>query len=187
MQFIAVRGSGKPNEERGRRVSGSGYIFVLYQISHTIRMTHKNRRKIEGYFLNMQPPLDVCRHLAWQESIMRTRKHFNGFQSVCRILVTKTDFDWAVEEAARKREQIVLVLNFSPMRRAPLRAVLCILAPMTRNPRRLRKWKRMQTVGGYDMDMPPHRASTMKSTLNDARKCAPEKLKTVIRHPVKKR
>ena len=45
--YIAVRGTGNPNEE------GSAYqqaISILYAVAYTIKMSHKTDSKIEGFF-----------------------------------------------------------------------------------------------------------------------------------------
>ncbi len=47
--YIAVRGSGDPNEENGAYQQA---ICVLYAVAYTLKMSHKTDHKIKG-FLNM--------------------------------------------------------------------------------------------------------------------------------------
>lgn len=70
--------------------------------------------------------------------------------------VTKEDVDWAIEEAAKKKKE-----DFSKVEFLTYNEGLCV---------------QCMHIGSYD-DEPAY--------LSDARRVAPEKLKTVIRHPVK--
>lgn len=184
MQFIAVRGRGNPNEEGGAYQAA---ISVLYQISYTIRMSHKNSRKIEGYFEYVVPPLEG---FWWQDGVAGIDyAHKETFQwiSVIRLpdFVTKPDFDWAVEEAARKKRADCARAEFFTY--AEGLCVQCMhLGPYDAEPATIAQMETYADGMGYDMDITASRFHH-EIYLNDARKCAPEKLKTVIRHPVKKR
>ena len=50
MNYIAVRGSGDPNEEDGDYKKAIG---LLYAIAFTIKMSKKGDHKIEGYVLDI--------------------------------------------------------------------------------------------------------------------------------------
>lgn len=103
MNFIAVRGKGNPNEENGEYKAAIG---LLYAIAFTIKMSNKGGHKIEGYFDYVVPPLEG---FWWQDGVKGidyTRKDDYQWISLIRLpdFVTKADFDWAVEEAARKKQ-----------------------------------------------------------------------------------
>ena len=103
MNYIAVRGKGDPNDDNGEYKAGIG---LLYGIAFTIKMSDKGSHKIDGYFQYVVPPLEG---FWWQEEIdgidYNHKEKFN-FISVIRLpdFVTTEDFDWAVEEATRKKK-----------------------------------------------------------------------------------
>ncbi len=110
MNYIAVRGKGNPNEPDGEYKAA---ISMLYGIAFTIKMSYKNNHKIKGYFSYVVPPLEG---LWWQEDTQRIDyAHKENFQWIAMIrlpeFVTKTDFDWAINEATIKKV-IFPKLNF---------------------------------------------------------------------------
>ena len=54
--YIAVRGSGDPNQEGGDYQRAVG---VLYAVAYTIKMSYKGSRRIEGFFEYVVPPLEA--------------------------------------------------------------------------------------------------------------------------------
>ena len=102
-KYIAVRGQGDPNAQDGEYKQAIG---LLYGIAFTIKMSKKSDHQIDGYFDYVVPPLEG---FWWQEGVSGIDyAHKENFQwiSVIRLpdFVTKADFDWAVEEAARKKK-----------------------------------------------------------------------------------
>ena len=184
MQFLAVRGSGNPNEAGGAYQDA---ISALYQISYAIRMSYKSNRKIEGYFEYVVPPLEGFWWQDGMEGIDYAHKEAFQWISVIRLpdFVTKSDFDWAVEEAAKKKKADCSKVEFFTYNEG-----LCVqcmhLGPYDAEPATVAQMVKYADHLGYDMDITTSRYHH-EIYLNDARKCAPEKLKTVIRHPVKKR
>ena len=55
MNYIAVRGKGNPNDEKGEYKQTIG---LLYAIAFTIKMSYKGTHKIDGYFEYVVPPLE---------------------------------------------------------------------------------------------------------------------------------
>ena len=102
MNYIAVRGQGHPNEENGPYQQAIG---ILYAIAYTIKMSYKGDHQIEGFFEYVVPPLEG---FWWQEDVdgidYADKASFHWI-AVIRLpdFVTKADFDWAIEEAARKK------------------------------------------------------------------------------------
>ena len=103
MNFIAVRGTGDPNEEGGAYKAAIG---LLYGIAFTIKMSRKGSHEIEGYFDYVVPPLEGFWRQEGIEGIDYTRKADFRWISVIRLpdFVTKAEFDWAVAEASRKKK-----------------------------------------------------------------------------------
>ena len=101
--YIAVRGKGNPNEEGGEYKAAIG---VLYAVAYTLKMSYKTDYKIEGFFEYVVPPLEG---FWWQdnvEGVDYTDKSAFNWISVIRLpdFITKKDFDWAVETAAKKKK-----------------------------------------------------------------------------------
>ena len=183
MNYIAVRGKGDPN------VEGSEYkqsIGLLYAIAFTIKMSKKGDHQIAGYFDYVVPPLEG---FWWQEDteeIDYARKEDFQFISVIRLpdFVTKDDFDWAIAEAAAKNKT-----DFSKVEFLTYAEGLCVqcmhIGPYDDEPATIQKMHAFMTAQGYALDITASRLHH-EIYLSDARKVDPSRLKTVIRHPVKK-
>ena len=182
MNFIAVRGSGDPNEEEGEYKQAIG---LLYGIAFTIKMSKKGSHQIEGYFDYVVPPLEG---FWWQDGVEGVDYSDKGsFQwiSVIRLpdFVTKEDFDWAVKEASVKKKQ-----DFSKVRFFTYDEGLCVqcmhVGSYDDEPATVRLMHEFMESEGYELDITNERMHH-EIYLSDARKTAPEKLKTVIRHPIR--
>lgn len=183
MNYIAVRGKGDPNAE------GSEYkdsIGLLYGIAFTIKMSKKGSHQIQGYFDYVVPPLEG---FWWQEKggeIDYSHKEDFCFISVIRLpdFVTKEDFAWAKEEAERKKKT-----DFSKVEFLTYHEGLCVqcmhVGPYDDEPETVKKMQEFMDSEGYVLDITEKRFHH-EIYLSDARKVAPERRKTVIRHPVKK-
>ena len=55
MNYIAVRGTGDPNEDGGAYQQA---ISVLYAVAYTLKMSYKTDYKIAGFFEYVVPPLE---------------------------------------------------------------------------------------------------------------------------------
>ena len=183
VNYLAVRGSGDPNKE------GSEYrqsIGLLYGIAFTIKMSKKTDHRIEGYVEYVVPPLEG---FWWQDGVCGvdyTKKDDFRFLSAIRLpdFVTREDFDWAVAEATEKKKT-----DFSKVEFLRYDEGLCVqcmhIGPYDNEPvtvARMHEWTEQQ---GYRLDISQERLHH-EIYISDARKVAPEKRKTVIRHPVKK-
>lgn len=195
MNYIAVRGSGNPNVEGGEYKLSIG---LLYAIAFTIKMSKKGSRQIKGYFDYVVPPLEG---FWWQDEpeeshgtegkmcagIDYTRKEDFHFISVIRLpdFVTKDDFDWAVAEASAKKKQ-----DFSKVEFLTYDEGLCVqcmhIGDYDDEPATVALMHEYMNAQGYELDITDERLHH-EIYLSDARKVAPERRKTVIRHPVKKR
>ena len=184
MNYIAVRGRGNPNEEDGEYKKS---IELLYGIAYTIKMSKKGDHKIEGYFDYVVPPLEG---FWWQENLDGIDYgHKENFQwiSVIRLpdFVAKADFDWAVDEATRKKK-----MDFSKVEFLEIEEGLCVQCMHSGSydgePATVAAMDKFVADNGYENDISDTRRHH-EIYLSDARKVAPEKLKTVIRHPIKKK
>ena len=184
MNYIAVRGKGNPNEEDGEYKKS---IELLYGIAYTIKMSKKGDHKIEGYFDYVVPPLEG---FWWQENLDGIDYgHKENFQwiSVIRVpdFVTKADFDWAIEEATRKKK-----MDFSKVEFLEIEEGLCVQCMHSGSydgePATVAAMDKFIADNGYENDISDTRRHH-EIYLSDARKVAPEKLKTVIRHPIREK
>ncbi|MBQ3242416.1 MAG: GyrI-like domain-containing protein [Oscillospiraceae bacterium] len=184
MNFVAVRGKGDPNEEAGEYKAA---MEILYGIAYTIKMSKKGDRQIEGYFDYVVPPLEG---FWWQErtvGVDYSRKADFCWISLIRLpdFVTRADFDWAVQEATRKKKT-----DFSKAEFFTYDEGLCVqcmhIGPYDDEPQTVEQMHRFAQEQGYTVEITETRYHH-EIYLSDARKTVPEKLRTVIRHPIKKR
>ena len=183
MNYIAVRGQGDPNAEDGEYKQS---IALLYGIAFTIKMSKMGDHRIEGYFDYVVPPLEG---FWWQDGIQGIDyAHKDAFQwiSVIRLpdFVTADDFAWAVEEATRKKKT-----DFSKAEFLTYDEGLCVQCMHSgsydEEPATVSRMHEYMEAHGYVLDITSQRMHH-EIYLSDARKVAPEKRKTVIRHPIKK-
>ena len=183
MVYVAVRGEGDPNMEDGAYKEAVG---LLYAMAYTIKMAKMGDHAIPGYFDFVVPPLEG---FWWQEGkteIDYAHKEDFQFISVIRLpdFVTKSDFAWAVQEASEKKKT-----DFSKVEFWTYHEGLCVqcmhLGSYDDEPATVELMHRFMEEQGYALDITGQRMHH-EIYLSDARKCRPENLKTVIRHPVKK-
>ena len=183
MNYIAVRGQGDPNQEDGEYKAAIG---LLYGIAFTIKMSKMSDHRIEGYFDYVVPPLEG---FWWQDGVTGIDyAHKERFKwiSVIRLpdFVTKEDFDWAVEEASRKKKMDFSDVEF--FRYDEGLSVQCMhLGAYDDEPATVDRMHRFMEEHRFALDITDQRMHH-EIYLSDARKVVPEKLKTVIRHPIRK-
>ena len=183
MNFIAVRGKGDPNEEGGEYKQA---LELLYGIAYTIKMSKKTDYRIEGYFDYVVPPLEGFWEQEGKVGIDYSRKSELKWTAMIRVpdFVTKADFDWAVAQATEKKK-----LDFSKVEFITVEEGLCVqcmhMGSYDDEPATVALMDSYAESMGYDIDITPQRQHH-EIYLSDPRKTASEKLKTVIRHPVKK-
>lgn len=183
MNYIAVCGKGDPNAENGEYKQSIG---LLYGIAFTIKMSKMGDHKIEGYFDYVVPPLEgFWKQEGIEQGIDYSRKDDLGFISVIRLpdFVTESEFYWAVAEAERKKKT-----DFSKVRFLTVNEGLCVqcmhIGSYDSEPETVEFMHKFAAENGYKPDLSEARLHH-EIYLSDPRKCAPERLKTVIRHPIK--
>ena len=182
MNYLAMRGKGDPNTPDGEYKQAIG---LLYAIAFTIKMSKKSGRQIEGYFDYVVPPLEG---FWWQDGVEGVdyahKEDFNWI-SLIRLpdFVTMSDFDWAINEATSKKKT-----DFSKVEFLTYDEGLCIqcmhVGRYDDEPATVRLMHEFIDQEGYTLDISDKRFHH-EIYLSDARRVAPEKLKTVIRHPIK--
>lgn len=183
MNYVAVRGTGDPNEERGAYKAA---IAVLYAVAYTVKMSKMGDHRIDGYYDFVVPPLEG---FWWQDGVQGvdyTSKSSFHWISVIRLpdFVTQEDFDWAVAEATRKKKLDCSIAEFMTIDEGKCVQIMHI-GPYDDEPATVAVMDQYLAANGYENDFSLTRMHH-EIYLSDARKIAPEKWKTVIRHPVKK-
>lgn len=179
--FVAVRGKGNPNEEDSEYKAS---IELLYGIAFTIKMSKMGDHRIDGYFDFVVPPLEG---LWWSETgdVDYDRKDDFHFISMLRLpdFVTKEDFDWGVETAARKKKKDFSKAEFFHYEEG--RCVQCMhIGPYDMEPVTIGKMKALAAQEGLSIAIDDKRMHH-EIYLSDPRKTSADKLKTVIRYPVR--
>lgn len=182
MNYLAVRGSGDPNAEGGEYKKS---LELLYAIAFTIKMSKKGSRAIEGYFDYVVPPLEG---FWWQDGMSGvdfSHKEAFNFISAIRLpdFVTLGDFEWAIAEAERKKKT-----DFSKVQFFTYNEGLCVqcmhIGSYDNEPATVAEMHDFAAQSGYAVDITQSRMHH-EIYLSDPRRCAPENLKTVVRHPIK--
>ena len=181
--YIAVRGKGNPNEIDGAYQQA---ISILYAVAYTLKMSYKTEHKIEGFFEYVVPPLEG---FWWQDNVdgidYADKAAFNWI-SVIRLpeFITKKDFEWAVETASEKKK-----LDCSSAEFLTVDEGLCVqimhIGAFDDEPQTVALMDEYIAQNGYENDITESRLHH-EIYLSDARKVAPEKWKTIIRHPIKR-
>ena len=181
--FIAVRGKGDPNEEGGAYQQAVG---VLYSLAYTLKMSYKTDYKIEGFFEYVVPPREG---FWWQENVVGVdysdKSTFNWI-SVIRLpdFVTEDNLTWAIETASKKKKMDCSLAEFLTIDEG-----LCVqmmhIGPYDNEPESVAIMNAFLEENGFKTGINENRKHH-EIYLSDPRKVAPEKMKTVIRHPIKK-
>ena len=184
MNYVAVRGKGNPNEEGGAYKEAIG---ILYAVAYTLKMSYKTDYKIDGFFEYIVPPLEGFWWQDGRRGVDYSRKEVFNWISAIRLpdFITKENFDWAVETAGRKKK-----LDCSAAEYLTVDEGLCVQVMHTGSyddePATIALMDSFLAQNGYENDFGENRLHH-EIYLSDPRKTAADKLKTVIRHPVRKK
>ena len=182
MQFLAVRGKGDPNDPNGEYQST---LNQLYGIAYTIKMSKMGDHRMDGYFDFVVPPLEGFWQQDGIDGVDYTRKEDFRFVSVIRVpdFVTRAEFEWAVQSATEKKQS-----DFSKVEFLTIDEGICVqcmhIGPYDDEPATVAQMHEYIQEQGYIPDFSDIRQHH-EIYLSDPRKTAPEKLKTVIRHPIR--
>lgn len=183
MNYLAVRGKGNPNQDGGEYKNS---IPLLYGIAYTLKMSYKTDYKINGFFEYVVPPLEG---FWWQEGIKgvdTTRKDTFQFISLIRLpdFITEEDFNWAVQQATIKKKQ-----DYSKVEFFTYDEGLCVqcmhLGSYDNEQQTVDLMHQYMKDNGYELNLSDTRFHH-EIYLSDPRKSDPSKLKTIVRHPIKK-
>ena len=183
MRYVAVRGKGDPNEPDGEYQRA---MQVLYAVAYTLKMSYKSDYRIEGFFEYVVPPLEG---FWWQEGVQGvdlSDKASLNWISAIRLpdFIAERDFAWAVRTAETKKK-----LDCSAAEFLTVEEGLCVqmmhIGPYDGEPASVARMDAFVRENGYENDLNDVRLHH-EIYLSDPRKVAPEKMKTVLRHPIRK-
>lgn len=184
MKFIAVRGTGDPNEEAGEYQEA---IAQLYGVAYTLRMSYKGERQIEGYYQYVVPPLEG---FWWQEGVKGVDySKMENFQFISLIrlpeFITEEDVEWAKETVAEKKKDDFSKVQYFEYEEGLV--VQCMhIGPYREEQRTVQLMNDFIEDEGYTTDFSDDRYHH-EIYISDPRRSKPENLKTVLRHPVRKK
>ena len=183
VNYIAVWGEGDPNQPGGDYQRA---IAVLYAVAYTLKMSDKAGHPMEGFFQYVVPPLEGF----WKtESGVIDVNRKDAFQWISAIrlpdFVTPEDLDWAARTAEAKKK-----LDCSSAQFWTVEEGLCVqmmhLGPFDTESASLAQMEEFLSIQGYETDLSDTRLHH-EIYLSDARRVPPERWKTVLRHPIRRR
>lgn len=183
MQYLAVRGSGNPNDPEGEYPKA---IEQLYGIAYTIKMSKKGSVDLPNYEDFVVPPLEG---FWWQTDIKgydATKKELFEWYALIRMpdFVTEEIVNWAKTEATSKKQK-----DYSKVELLTYEEGVCVQAvhigPYDTEPETAEKTHQYAEAEGYVLDLSEQRHH-YEIYYSDPRRTAPEKLKTLVRHPIRK-
>ena len=183
MSYVAVRGKGDPNAADGDYQRA---LSILYAVSFTIKMSYKGDHRIDGYFEYVVPPPEG---FWWQDGVegidYSDKSGFNWISAI-RLpeFVTPDVFGWATGEVERGKG-----IDCSKAEFLTVDEGLCVqmmhLGSYDDEPASVALMDAYAKDNGYALDLSDTRRHH-EIYLSDPRRCAADKLKTVIRHPIRK-
>ena len=184
ISYAAVKGKGNPNTSQAYKEA----LELLYGVSFTIKMSKLGNQKFEGYFDYVVPPLEGL----WQseeavDHVLDT-KDKDRFEWISMIrlpeFINEESYMQAIEMLHKKK----LELDVSKLFYFRYEEGLCVqcmhIGSYDDEPATLNKMNAFIEANGYITDINNQRWHH-EIYLSDPRKTAPDKLKTVIRHPIK--
>lgn len=185
MIFIAVEGKGNPNTSPEYQAA----LEMLYGLSFTIKMSKMNNTQPEGYFEYTVPPLEglwYCDGVSFDGVNVTDKDKFKWISLIRQPeFVTEEVFQWARAALSAKKPQ----LDLEKARLIKYTEGLCVqimhIGSYDNESESILRMKAYAEENGYREDFSEDRRHH-EIYLSDPRRCAEERLKTVIRHPIVK-
>lgn len=186
MKFIMVEGKGNPNTCK----EYSDAMEILYGLSYGIKMSKMNGTQPEGYFEYVVPPFEG---LWWVEAGGFDGMKITDKDKLCWIsmirqpdFVTEAVFEQAKVNLKKKKPDLETAKASFRTFEEGLCAQVMHTGPYDDEPETIRKLIDFIEESGYEQDISDKRMHH-EIYLGDPRKTKPENLKTVIRHPIRKK
>ena len=181
--FIMVDGKGNPNTS----AEYQNAVEALYGLSYGIKMSKMGGTQLEGYYEYIVPPLEG---FWWTpEGAFDASKPGEKDKLHWTMMIRQPEF---VTQAALERAKLMVEnkkphVDISGVRLELFREGLCVQAmhrgPYDDEPITVAEMDAFAELEGYRIDFSDTRKHH-EIYLSDPRKIKPEKLRTVLRHPV---
>ncbi|MBP3886577.1 MAG: GyrI-like domain-containing protein [Cellulosilyticum sp.] len=183
MTFIMIDGKGDPNTCAEYKEA----CEILYGLSYAIKMSPKSNVHFERYFDYVVPPLEGlwCHEQVMCDGKIENKEDFHWTSMIRQPeFVTEEVFVKAKEILHKKKPKLDLSIARLEKLEEGLCAQIMHIGAYDDEPQTIRKMQEFIKEQGYEEDISATRKHH-EIYLGDPRKTAPEKLKTVIRHPIK--
>jgi hypothetical protein len=183
MTFIMVDGVGNPNTSEAYKTA----LEILYGLSYSIKMSKKGGSAPDGYFDFVVPPLEGLWWLKDDHAPDFSDKDKYCWTSMIRQPDFVTPDVFAEAKAALSKKKPELDISIARLERFTegLCAHVLHIGPYDDEPETIKALEQFITESGCLSDISGTRRHH-EIYLSDPRKVAPEKNKTVIRHPIRK-
>lgn len=184
MRFIMVNGEGDPNTSPLYKKA----VEVLYGLSYTIKMSKKGETQPEGYYDYVVPPLEglwaIDEDKPFDGSVAGRKDEFRWVMMIRQPeFVTQEVFEKAKEILAKKKPELDTGIARLEDYTEGLCAQIMHIGAYDDEPPTVAALEKFIETNGYRTVMSGMRQHH-EIYLSDPRKTVPEKLKTVIRHPI---
>lgn len=183
MNFISFNGSGNPSDENSNFKYG---IELLYGVAYTISMSYKSDFKIENFENFVVSPLEGYWYQEGIEGYDPSRKDLFRFKLLIRMpeFITHDVVKWAIEKISKKKNK-----DYSDVKYDIIEEGLCVSCiHIGSYDTEFDTTKLMHDYiekEGYVLDFSDSRHHH-EIYLSDNRKTEDSKLRTILRHPIKK-
>mgnify|MGYP003295846539 CR=1 FL=1 len=185
MIFIAVDGKGDPNTCDEYKQA----LEILYGLSFAIKMSKMNGTQPKGYFEYVVPPLEGLWYMedaAFDGLNIRDKSKFRWTSMIRQPEFVAEDVFEAAKAVLKKKKPD---LDLTKARLMKMTEGLCVqvmhIGSYDDEPASIENMRTFISENGYAEDFSDGRFHH-EIYLSDPRRTAPNKLKTVIRHPVRK-
>lgn len=182
IQFVSVVGRGNPNDRDGEYQKA---MELLYAVSYAIKMSKKGKEIPDGYFDYVVPPLEGLWWVDSKDDVSSKSKY--TWNSLIRLpeFVDEHVFQWACNEVTKKKK-----IETEKAAYIKIKEGLCVqcmhTGPFDDEPKTIKLIDRFIEANNLLHDIHEKRWHH-EIYLVDPRKTEPEKMKTVLRIPVKKK
>ena len=181
--FVTIEGKGNPNDKDGEYKKA---LEIIYGIQYSIKMSKKGDFIPNGYFDYVVPPLEG---LWWSDNEMKfpiKDKSKFCWISMIRLpeYVTKDVFEWACIEVNKKKK-----IDTKKAKYLKIKEGLCVqmmhIGSYDDEPKTIKIMEEFIVKNNFVNDIGSKRRHH-EIYLSDPRKSEPNKMKTILRIPIKK-
>ena len=182
--FVTVEGKGDPNDENGEYIKA---VELLYNIQYTIKMSKKGNNIPDGYFDYVVPPLEGFWWFDNNAKVLPKDKSKYNWLSIIRLpeFINKNIFEWACEEVFKKKKIETENAKFIKIKEG-----LCVqcmhIGSFDEEIKTIKLIDEFIVNNDLINDINDKRRHH-EIYLSDPRKTYKEKIKTILRIPVKKK